>query len=152
MTMFPRGRKRSIYLHVWYADAGIEDTTAVWLNTAKDHKRALHRTTKDPWKTAKEHYGIVCRKLALIEISAALYSNAHQGSSKLAYSLQCLFRAPALHENCCTMEIMLSSFDKCAGVSEQSFRKPPWFTKIPKFTKKTKNTKQQKFQKNKQNN
>jgi len=26
--------------------------------------------------------------------------------------------APALHEICCTMEIMLSSFDKCAGVSD----------------------------------
>jgi len=46
--------------------------------------------------------------------------------------------APAIHEISCTMEIMLASFDKCAGVSEWSFRKPPQFIKTPKFTKKHK--------------
>jgi len=39
------------------------------------------------------------------------------------------------------MEIMLSSFEKCAGVSEWSIRKPPQFTETPKFTKKYKITK-----------
>jgi len=44
--------------------------------------------------------------------------------------------APAIHEISCTMEIMLASFDKCAGVSEWSFCKPPQFIKTPKFPKK----------------
>jgi len=39
------------------------------------------------------------------------------------------------------MEIMLSSFEKCAGVSEWSIRKPPQFTETPKFTKKIQNNK-----------
>jgi len=43
--------------------------------------------------TAKEHYELVCRKLAPIEINGALYSNARQNSSKLAHSLQSLFSA-----------------------------------------------------------
>jgi len=52
----------------------------------KDRKGALRRT-------AKEHYRLGCRKLAPIEISGALYSNARQDSSKLAHSLQYLFCA-----------------------------------------------------------
>ena len=40
------------YVHVFFR---------VWLNTAKDHKR--------PQRTAKEHCGLGCRKLAPIEIN-----------------------------------------------------------------------------------
>ena len=54
--------------------------------TAKEHYTGLQRT-------AKEHYVLGCRKLAPIEINGALYSNAHQDSSKLAHSFQCLFCA-----------------------------------------------------------
>jgi len=36
-------------------------------------------------------YGLGWRKLVLVEISSALYSNAYQYSSKVAHSLQCLF-------------------------------------------------------------
>ena len=69
-------------------------------NTIKDRKGALHRIAKDPQRTAKEHYGLGCRKLAPIEISGALYSSARQDSSKLAHSLQCLFFACLVVTSC----------------------------------------------------
>ena len=56
-----------------------------------DYSGALHRTTedqqyrKDPQRTAKEHYGLSCRKLAPLELNGALYSNACQDFSKLAH-------------------------------------------------------------------
>ena len=34
--------------------------------------------TKDPQRTAKEHYGLSCRKLAPIELNGALYSSAQR--------------------------------------------------------------------------
>ena len=58
------------------------------------HSIAMHSLTQDckgPQRTAKENYGLGCRKLAPIEINGALYSNACQDSSKLGHSLQCLF-------------------------------------------------------------
>ena len=48
--------------------------------TAKDHKGP----TKDPQRTAKEHYGLSCRKLAPIELNCALYSSARQYFSHAA--------------------------------------------------------------------
>jgi len=73
----------------------------VWLNTAKDHKRptknhkgpqrSIKQDRKGTTITAKEHYGLGCRKLVPIEINSALYSNACQDSLKLTHSLQCLF-------------------------------------------------------------
>ena len=41
-------------------------------------------STKDPQKTAKEHYGLSCRKLAPIELNGALYSSARQDFSHAA--------------------------------------------------------------------
>jgi len=61
----------------------------VWLNTAKDHKGALHKTAKDPQRTAKEHYG--CRKLAPIQ--RCLIFQWAPRFFKTRYSLQCLFCA-----------------------------------------------------------
>ena len=50
--------------------------------------------------------------------------------------------APALHKNCCTMEIMLSSFDKCAGSQNSRFVNLHNSLKLQNLhTKKTKNTK-----------
>ena len=39
---------------------------------------------KGPQKTAKEHYGLSCRKLAPIELNSALYSSARQDFSHAA--------------------------------------------------------------------
>ena len=50
-----------------------EFSYAVWLNTAKD-----------PQRTAKDHYGLSCRKLAPIELNGALYSSARQDFSNAA--------------------------------------------------------------------
>ena len=40
--------------------------------------------TKDPQRTAKEHYGLSCRKLTPIELNGALYSSARQDFSHAA--------------------------------------------------------------------
>ena len=54
---------------------------------AKDRKgpqrtaKGIGNTTKDPQRTAKEHYGLSCRKLAPIELNGALYASAHQDFS-----------------------------------------------------------------------
>ena len=40
--------------------------------------------TKDPQRTAKEHYGLSCRKLAPVELNGALYSSARQNFSHAA--------------------------------------------------------------------
>jgi len=45
----------------------------------KEHYTGPQRmgnTAKDPQMTAKEHYGLSCRKLAPIELNGALYSSA----------------------------------------------------------------------------
>ena len=47
---------------------------------AKDHEGP----TKDAQRTAKEHYGLSCRKLAPIELNGALYSSACQDFSHAA--------------------------------------------------------------------
>jgi len=53
----------------------------------KEHYTGPQRignTAKDPQKTAKEHYGLSCRKLAPIELNGALYSSARQDFSHAA--------------------------------------------------------------------
>jgi len=67
-------------------------------NTIKDRKgpqwttvehytgpQRIGNTAKDPQMTAKEHYGLSCRKLAPLKLNGALYSNACQDFSKLAH-------------------------------------------------------------------
>ena len=44
----------------------------------------IGNTAKDPQRTAKEHYGLSCRKLASIELNGALYSSARQDFSHAA--------------------------------------------------------------------
>jgi len=49
--------------------------------TAKDPQRSItqdHRGSAILQRTAKEHYGLSCRKLAPIELNGALYSSARQ--------------------------------------------------------------------------
>ena len=48
----------------------------------KEHYTGPQRignTAKDPQRTAKEHYVLSCRKLALIELNGALYSSTDRG-------------------------------------------------------------------------
>jgi len=44
----------------------------------------IGNTAKDPQMTAKEHYGLSCRKLAPFELNGALYSSARQDFSHAA--------------------------------------------------------------------
>jgi len=48
------------------------------------YRKGPQTTAKDPQKTAKEHYGLSCRKLAPTELNGALYSSARQDFSHAA--------------------------------------------------------------------
>ena len=55
--------------------------------TTKEHYTGPQRignTAKDPQRTAKEHNGLSCRKLAPTELNGALYSSARQDFSNAA--------------------------------------------------------------------
>ena len=57
----------------------------LWLHCGMTkYRKGPQRTTKDPQRTAKEHYGLSCRKLTPIELNGALYCSARQDFSHAA--------------------------------------------------------------------
>ena len=70
-----------------YTQLSICGMTKYRKGPAKEHYTGPQRigsTAKDPQRTAKEHYGLSCRKLAPVELNGALSSSARQDFSHAA--------------------------------------------------------------------